>query len=308
MGNRTATLEISNFRPQICLSLQDQLRERVGIITLGYIDEGTLFKVISTSRYIVGEGENMREDILSRVAWARKERQELYKKEDMILPKMFLPQLKGDRFPVIRRFSGKHNTECGAKMYHDIQIMKPNDKRLQMSPLCIEYGTQLSSFDVLWLVTLAVVRHSLFEYIFVLVVRVDFSLCDLFLVSPMNLPNKVWVVLFLLILVDCDFFWCLNEWAPNKLCFGTSELRLCVTVLWLSVHWFYLSIECLPISFKKWAQNKLFFWDQRVQIILQLYIDLMYTGLSWVLSVFLFGESKSLGLMGRDPKILEFKW
>ena len=53
---------------------------------------------------------------------------------------------------------------------------------------------------------MAVVRHSLFEYIFVLVVRVDFSLCDLILVSPMNLPNKVWVLLFLLILVDCDFF------------------------------------------------------------------------------------------------------
>ena len=39
----------------------------VGIITLGDIDEGVLFMVISTSPYIVGEGENMREEILARV-------------------------------------------------------------------------------------------------------------------------------------------------------------------------------------------------------------------------------------------------
>ena len=39
----------------------------VGIITLGDIDEGVLFMVISTSPYIVGEGENMREKILARV-------------------------------------------------------------------------------------------------------------------------------------------------------------------------------------------------------------------------------------------------
>ena len=133
----------------LSLLTQDQLRERVGIITLGDLDEGTLFIVISSSPYIIGEGENMRDEILARELRARKERQELYKEEDMILPKRFLPQLKGDRFPVIRRYLGKHNTKCGAKTYHDIQFMKPNDKRLQMSPLCIEYGTQLSSFDVL---------------------------------------------------------------------------------------------------------------------------------------------------------------
>ena len=49
--------------------------------------------VISTSPYIVGEGENMREEILARVVRARKDRQELYKEEDMILPKNILPQL-----------------------------------------------------------------------------------------------------------------------------------------------------------------------------------------------------------------------
>ena len=46
---------------------QDQLRERVGIITLGDIDEGTLFTVISTYSYIVGEVENPQEEILARV-------------------------------------------------------------------------------------------------------------------------------------------------------------------------------------------------------------------------------------------------
>ena len=51
--------------------------------------------MISTSPYIVGEGENMREEILARVVRARKDRQELYKEEDMILPKIFLPQLEG---------------------------------------------------------------------------------------------------------------------------------------------------------------------------------------------------------------------
>ena len=51
----------------LSLLTQDQLRERVGIITLGDIGEGTLFTVISTSPYMVGEGENIREEILARV-------------------------------------------------------------------------------------------------------------------------------------------------------------------------------------------------------------------------------------------------
>ena len=51
----------------LSLLTQDQLRERVGIITLGDLDEGTLFIVISSSPYIIGEGENMRDEILARV-------------------------------------------------------------------------------------------------------------------------------------------------------------------------------------------------------------------------------------------------
>ena len=110
---------------------QDQLRERVGIITLGDIEEGTLFTVISTSPYIVGEGENMREEILARVVLARKDRQGLYKEEDMILPERFLSQLEGDRLPVFGRYSGKSHTKCETKTYHDVQFMIPKDKRLQ---------------------------------------------------------------------------------------------------------------------------------------------------------------------------------
>ena len=40
----------------LSLLTQDQLRERVEIITLGDFGEGTLFTVISTSPYIVGGG------------------------------------------------------------------------------------------------------------------------------------------------------------------------------------------------------------------------------------------------------------
>ena len=87
--------------------------------------------VISTSPYIIGEGENMRDEILARELRARKERQELYKEEDMILPKRFLPQLKGDRLPVIGRYIGRRHTKCGTKTYHDVQFVKPNDRRLQ---------------------------------------------------------------------------------------------------------------------------------------------------------------------------------
>ena len=71
--------------------------------------------MISTSPYTVGEGENMRDEILARVVRAGKERQELYKEEDMILPKRFLPQLKGDRLPVIGRYIGRRHTKCGTK-------------------------------------------------------------------------------------------------------------------------------------------------------------------------------------------------
>ena len=51
----------------LSLLTQDQLRERVGILTLGDIEERTLFTVISTYPYIVGEGENLQEEILARV-------------------------------------------------------------------------------------------------------------------------------------------------------------------------------------------------------------------------------------------------
>ena len=51
----------------LSLLTQDQLRERVGIITLGDLGEGTLLMVISTSPYIIGEGENMRDVILARI-------------------------------------------------------------------------------------------------------------------------------------------------------------------------------------------------------------------------------------------------
>ena len=84
-------------------------------LTLGDIGEGTLFTVISTSPYIVGEGETLREEILARVVRTRKDRQELYREEDMILPKIFLPQLEGNRLPVIGRYSGKRRTKCGTK-------------------------------------------------------------------------------------------------------------------------------------------------------------------------------------------------
>ena len=110
---------------------QDQLREKVGMITLGDVDEGALFTVISASPYMVGEGENMREDILARVVRTRKEGQELYKEEDMTLPKRFLPLLRDDRLPIIGRYSGKRQTKCGTKTYYDVQFMRTNDKRLQ---------------------------------------------------------------------------------------------------------------------------------------------------------------------------------
>ena len=44
---------------KLSILTQDQLREKVRIITLGDVDEGALFMVISTSLYMVGEGENM---------------------------------------------------------------------------------------------------------------------------------------------------------------------------------------------------------------------------------------------------------
>ena len=109
----------------------DQLREEVGIITLGDVDEGALFTVISTSPYMVGEGENMREDILARVVRTRKEGQELYKEEDMILPRRFLPLLKDDRLPIVGRYSGMRQKKCGTKRYYDVKFMKTNGKRLQ---------------------------------------------------------------------------------------------------------------------------------------------------------------------------------
>ena len=44
---------------KLSILTQDQLREKVRIITLGDVDEGALFMVISTSLYMVREGENM---------------------------------------------------------------------------------------------------------------------------------------------------------------------------------------------------------------------------------------------------------
>ena len=114
---------------------QDQLREKVGIITLGDVDEGALFTEIWASPYMVGEGENMREDILARVVQTRKEGQESHKKENMILHKRFLPLLRDDRLPIIGRYSGKRQTKCGAKTYYDVQFMKTNDKRIQNASL-----------------------------------------------------------------------------------------------------------------------------------------------------------------------------
>ena len=110
---------------------QDQLREKVGIITLGDLGEGALFTVISTSPYMVGEGERMREDILARVVRARKQGQETYKEEDLILPGRFLPLLKPERLPIIGRYSGMRQTKCGNKSYYDVQFMRTSDKRLQ---------------------------------------------------------------------------------------------------------------------------------------------------------------------------------
>ena len=65
----------------LSLLTQDQLRERDGIITLGDVEEGELFTVISTSYYIVGEGENTREEILANVVRTRKKGQESYNEQ-----------------------------------------------------------------------------------------------------------------------------------------------------------------------------------------------------------------------------------
>ena len=72
MLSRTAYKEMWS----LSILTQDQLREKVGIIILRHVDEGALFTVISTSPYMVGEGENMREDILARVVQTRKEGKE----------------------------------------------------------------------------------------------------------------------------------------------------------------------------------------------------------------------------------------
>ena len=70
------------------------------------MDEGVLFRVISTSPYMVGEG---------------KEGQEAYKDEDMILPGRFLPLLQDDRLPIIGRYSGMQQTKCGTKTYYEVR-------------------------------------------------------------------------------------------------------------------------------------------------------------------------------------------
>ena len=53
------------------LLTQDQSRERFGILTLGDIGEGTLFTVMSTSPYVVGEGENLREELVAKIVQTR---------------------------------------------------------------------------------------------------------------------------------------------------------------------------------------------------------------------------------------------
>ena len=84
-------LQAANFS----LLTQDQSKERFGILTLGDIGEGTLFTVMSTSPYVVGEGENLREEFGAKIVQTRTDKQE------------------------------------GTKTYHDVQFMSPKDKRLQ---------------------------------------------------------------------------------------------------------------------------------------------------------------------------------
>ena len=67
LNGETDTGNVELQPASLSLLTQDQLKERVGILTLGGIEEGTLFTVISTYPYIVGEGENLQEEILARV-------------------------------------------------------------------------------------------------------------------------------------------------------------------------------------------------------------------------------------------------
>ena len=72
-------------------------------------------------------------DILARVVQTRKEGQESYKEEDMILPRRFHLLLKGDRLPIIIRYSGKLQTKCGTKTYYNVQFIKTNNKLQNVS-------------------------------------------------------------------------------------------------------------------------------------------------------------------------------
>ena len=113
---------------------QDQLREKVGIITLGDVDEGVVITVISTSPYMVGEVEKIREDILARVVRTRKEGQEAYKEEDMILPARFLPLLKDDRLPIIGRYLGMQQTSVPLRHTTTSSSRKQTTRGFKMSP------------------------------------------------------------------------------------------------------------------------------------------------------------------------------
>jgi hypothetical protein len=123
--------EVSLQAANLSLLDHDQLKERVGILSLADLGEGAMFTVISTKPYIVGEGENMREEMVAKIVRARKNRQNTYKEEEVILPKRFLPQLGESRLPIIGRYSGMKNTKCGTKTYHDVQFMSARDRRVQ---------------------------------------------------------------------------------------------------------------------------------------------------------------------------------
>ena len=69
-------------------------------------------------------------------------------KGGMILPRRFLPLLKEDRLPIIRRYSGKWQRKCGTKIYYDVQFIE-NQRGFKMSPLCSEHGTLY--FDYIFL-------------------------------------------------------------------------------------------------------------------------------------------------------------
>ena len=127
--------EVEKAAAELSLLSKRALIEKVGCNSLGELEVGAVFTVLSVKSVFMGEGQNRYEALIGTVVHPKQFEHDVFRHEEMIFPARFKSVLNPSRLPLLARYNGKKFNKQGDREYFDVSFMATNEKRL--TNLCL---------------------------------------------------------------------------------------------------------------------------------------------------------------------------